>query len=792
MSEQDTICPCQKQASPKPCLNQAGLHRVNYRLGDFDSFRQALLRPLPGEEALAAWRPAPQGDLVLQILEWWAYLADVLSLYEERSLNENLLATAELEESVNRLVGTLGYRPRPGIAASAKVGFLMSGKRPVLVPAGLAIDSKPAAGKEAQTFETSTAVTLLWPDAVAAEPTGVMAGADGCLYLNDEVSGLNPGEMLVLEPMPGQSGSRALLRLASAASGKDGSGKPYTKLALQDGPSLPEAEAGQYRLLRSRRSAGLWKYPLTSHTAVVEMLTLDSLLRHANPGEPMVLWGPDNLGLDPALLAVISVDEAIWYANGDGPSAPSDPQKAIALLVTRLDYEPGLLSNADQWENARDKARLLLDWQPAGQLRNAPVNIYTGQSMELRARNQESFAIGQGQEVFIQDADDNGVLAVASVLQNSPRRMQILSFGAEPVFLKTPLKVIHNLATATRGKTVAREIMGSGNGALAGQEFVLKKSALTYLPSGDSYKSTLRVYVDGVLWDETASFFEQSPDAQVYVTREDQERKTHVMFGDGVNGARLPTGRDNVVATYRYGSGEDAPGAGALTVLSKPVPGLRAVCHPVAAGGGADLEPAEEIRRYAPRSVLTFGRAISADDYQTVAAQAPGVKRVRAVYGWNAMEQRAAVNLYVGDTPQAVQAARDALAISADPNRPVSVMPATPVDMALFGLVRVKPKYPPKEVSLAVRHALADPDEGILGANRTEVGKGFFFSQLSETCLSVEGVESFVGAFIFFSRPDPVTGLYFAWPPRLAVNEDEFFRLHAGLTFIFTEVLSSV
>ncbi|KMY66926.1 hypothetical protein AAU61_13215 [Desulfocarbo indianensis] len=792
MSDQDTICPCQKQASPEPCQNQAGLHRVDYRLGDFDSFRQALLRPLPGEEALAAWRPAPQGDLVVQILEWWAYLADVLSLYEERSLNENLLAAAELDESVSRLVEILGYRPRPGIAASAKVGFLMSGKKSVAVPAGLGIDSKPAAGKEAQTFETSAALALRWPDAVAVEPTGNMAGIDGCLYLNGEVSGLDPGEMLVLEPMPGQSGSRALLRLASATPGKDSAGKPYTRLALQGGYSLPSAEAGQYRLLRSRRSAGLWKYPLTSHTAVVEMLTLDSLLRQASPGEPMVLWADANSGLAPALLAITSVDEAIWYANGDGPSAPSDPQKAIALPVTRLDYEPGLLSNADQWENARSKARLLLDWQPAGRLRNAPVDVYAGLPLELRAQNQESFAIGQGQEVFIQDADGNGVLAVVSVLQSSPQRMQILSCGAEPVSLKTPLKVIHNLAAATRGKTVAREILGSGNGALAGQEFVLKKTPLTYLPSGDSYKSTLRVYVDGVLWEEKPSFFEQRPDAQIYVTREDQAQKTHVMFGDGVNGSRLPTGRDNVVATYRFGSGEDAPGAGTLTVLNKPVPGLRAVCNPVAAGGGADPEPADEIRRYAPRSVLTFGRAISADDYQVVAAQAPGVKRVRAVYDWNAMEQRATVNLYVGDTPQAVQSARDALTISADPNRPVNVMPATPVDMALFGLVRVKPKYAPKEVSLAVRHALADPDEGLMGVNRTEVGQGFFFSQLSAACLRVEGVESFVGALIFFSRPDPVTGLYFAWPPRLAVNDDEFFRLHAGLTFIFTEVLSSV
>jgi hypothetical protein len=30
------------------------------------------------------------------------------------------------------------------------------------------------------------------------------------------------------------------------------------------------------------------------------------------------------------------------------------------------------------------------------------------------------------------------------------------------------------------------------------------------------------------------------------------------------------------------------------------------------------------VRTYAPRAVLTFGRAVSADDYEAIAAQAPG------------------------------------------------------------------------------------------------------------------------------------------------------------------------
>ena len=55
------------------------------------------------------------------------------------------------------------------------------------------------------------------------------------------------------------------------------------------------------------------------------------------------------------------------------------------------------------------------------------------------------------------------------------------------------------------------------------------------------------------------SFYGQPTNAQVFVLREDDQGQTHVTFGDGVNGALLPTGTNNIVATYRYGAGAAAP-----------------------------------------------------------------------------------------------------------------------------------------------------------------------------------------------------------------------------------------
>ena len=131
--------------------------------------------------------------------------------------------------------------------------------------------------------------------------------------------------------------------------------------------------------------------------------------------------------------------------------------------------------------------------------------------------------------------------------------------------LTTPLRLLYNLLPVSRGATVAKEILGSGDASRGNQSFVLKKFPLTYLPASSGstggIRSTLRVWIDGVEWTEVVSLFDQAPTARCFVTREDDEWRTSVSFGDGIHGARLPTGKDNVVASYRYGSGADMPAA---------------------------------------------------------------------------------------------------------------------------------------------------------------------------------------------------------------------------------------
>src|SRR6516164_2648074 len=106
MSTETSACPCTTAQDPQVISNPPDLPETRFRADDFTGFRRALLRPLPGEQAINGWRPAP-GDLGLQVLEWWAYLADVLTFYNERYANESYLGTATQPCSTANLVALL-------------------------------------------------------------------------------------------------------------------------------------------------------------------------------------------------------------------------------------------------------------------------------------------------------------------------------------------------------------------------------------------------------------------------------------------------------------------------------------------------------------------------------------------------------------------------------------------------------------------------------------------------------------------------------------------------------------
>ncbi|PZV11715.1 MAG: hypothetical protein DCF22_13830 [Leptolyngbya sp.] len=797
------ICPCEGFTHPQVIFNPPGRGTIAYRLGDYASFRRVLLLPLQDatanltESELTNWHPGAEADLAVQMVEWWAYLADILTFYNERVANESYLRTAALPESVQRLIRILGYRPRPGIGASGMVAALVNNSKPFTLPQGFQIQSKPGPGKQPQIFELDVDTLVQVPDAIAAEPVANPALLQGnSVLLQGTVTTVKAQDELLLlrKDWAGSTSGYALLTIQTVDLEKDPRGKVNTRVTFGSAPSwLASQQAEEYRLLKSNQSAHVWQYPSKSKVVLKKWIHLESIARQIKVNDPALLQIPGQI----QLMQVIRYTEVIWYANPDAPGldpsvAPTSvpKQPPIPIPHTLLKYQPKLADEiSKEFDNRRKEVLVRYDWQDVGLLIATPMQTLSSATPRIQVAQAIAFPSGQSQlPILLEDTNGDGIFAEISAGSDSTTVQ--LDSPAPSATLQAPLQMLFNLLTVSRGQTAPAEILGSGDASLAGQEFVLKKSPLTYLLSDDStsggnYKSTLRVWVDDIEWQEVPSFYEQPANARIFVTREDENQQSYVQFGDGVNGTRLPSGVNNVVARYRYGSGNEAPDAGSLNVIVKPYPNLKAIRNPASVGGGADPEPPEQIRRYAPQSVLTFGRAVSGDDYETIAAQTPGVSRAKVYWTWDAAQQRSLVKIYVGDDNSAVNAAKIALAGTADPNRPVAVQLAQPLPVQLTLTAQIESTRIPETVMATVKDALLHSDTGLFGTNVVQIGQAIYQSQIYATCMQLPGVLA-VHSLQFFLNPG--TGFTLDSNYRHDPGEGRFYQISETNLYLNWEV----
>lgn len=767
------ICPCQGFDHPKTITNAPGLSTVDYRVGDYVSFRHALLLSLDGEQALTHWRPGASGDLGVQMVEWWAYLADVLSFYSWRSANNSYLRTADMDESVRGLIRILGYRPRPGIGSTGTVAAVLDGKKSITVSQGFQIQSKPKVGGQPQMFEVSQSATFTpQTDFEALAPdTGLLFDTDGCVRLEGVVDSVKKDDVVVLvkRAWDGTASNSSILTVASTKQDKDLLGDPYTKVYFTSKPNWPNAKAADYQLLRSQQMLQLWHFgeakPASpSTTQPYWNVHMTTLARSMKAGE-LILFNIVNPNSS-VLCRVGAITDSVWYmSNPDNPTIKGSVEPVIVSVHSNvwLSYPVTACWNSSGNVN--------FDFRDVGTLLPIPVTSITATTATLVAVDGDFPAL-QDVQVVVEDVDGNGASATAFVGANPASTMELSDLPDPAITLKMPVNVHTATLSVSRGETVASEILGSGDASIENQEFTLKKSPVTYLAgesiSGDGYASTIKIWVDGVQWQEVPILYGQPEGAKVFVTWEDDDEITHVRFG-----SRLPTGKNNIVASYRFGSGAETPDPGDLSIIVKPLENLKKIVSAAVLTPGSDPDPADQIKRYAPRSVLTFGRAVSGDDFETIAAQAPGVTRARSYWSWDPKSQRATVTVYVGDGDGAVSSALSAIRLASDPNRPVNVVKATEVCFGLLFSLRVDPKRVSSEVIANVRTALTDPDTGLFGDNVVRIGQIFFNSDIYSACLAVPGVLAVHGLFVFSNyalsmtaKHDPGEGKYFRLLPE--------------------------
>ena len=345
-------------------------------------------------------------------------------------------------------------------------------------------------------------------------------------------------------------------------------------------------------------------------------------------------------------------------------------------------------------------------------------------------------------------------------------------------YRRETVRILGNVVEATHGES-REEAIGSGDSDRVNQTFALWQSPLTWLADDNPLGATpvLEIRVDGVLWHEVDSLAGRGPGERVYITGSTADGRTTVTFGDGINGARLPSGHENIRARYRFGTGKAANVAADRVTqpLTRPL-GVTQVTNPRPAKGGADADGPGLTRRTIPLAVSALDRLVSASDYEDFARSRAGIGRAAARELFDG--RRRVLHVTVAGTDDVpidgdsdtLKALRGALTEYGDLNLPVRVDVRELVLLLVAAKVKVAPDHAWDIVEPRLRQALLRR----LGYDGRELGRPARLSDVLATAHSVPGVD-YIDVDVFTgvpasATPEELTGILTdPGPPRASV-----------------------
>lgn len=336
--------------------------------------------------------------------------------------------------------------------------------------------------------------------------------------------------------------------------------------------------------------------------------------------------------------------------------------------------------------------------------------------------------------------------------------------------------VYGNVVKATRGET-RNEVLGNGDGSQPFQKFALKQKPLTFVPASNpaGVATTLEVYVNNIAWQETDTLAGLGPKDRNYVTRTADDNTTGVTFGNGRQGARLPTGAGNVTAIYRNGIGQ--PGnvdAGQISLLQTRPLNVTAVTNPLRASGGADRDSRDQARRNAPLAVMSLDRLVSVQDYADFARTFAGIGKASSARLSDG--QRDVVHVSVAgaeDIP--IDPSSDlytnlvqALHVNGDPYQPLQVAVRRLRLLVISAQVKILADYLWESVAADLRTTLLNA----FSFDNRNLGQPVFQSEVISVMQAVAGV-AFVDLQILDSVAEDATAADLAnLTDSLALHDD--------------------
>ncbi|MFE3765147.1 putative baseplate assembly protein [Streptomyces sp. NPDC059104] len=317
-------------------------------------------------------------------------------------------------------------------------------------------------------------------------------------------------------------------------------------------------------------------------------------------------------------------------------------------------------------------------------------------------------------------------------------------------YRRDTVTVYGNVVPATQGETRS-EVLGSGDASRAGQSFALRgvtaAAPLSYLPAAtpDGAEPALTVRVDGVRRPRTEDLALLGPKDPAYALARDPDAGTAtVAFGDGVHGARLRSGVENVTAVYRVGAGPDGnlPPGRITQAVSRPL-GVGSVTNPLASTGGTDADGPRDLRAVIPLRTRALDRLLSVRDYADFARARAGIGRAAAARLFDGRREIVHVTVAAaGDVPLTASdpltaGLSAALGDFGDPHVPVRVDVRELVLLVLSAGVKVLPDHAFETVEPAVRAAVL----GVLGFAARDLAEPARLSRVLAAAQAVPGVD---------------------------------------------------
>ncbi len=211
------------------------------------------------------------------------------------------------------------------------------------------------------------------------------------------------------------------------------------------------------------------------------------------------------------------------------------------------------------------------------------------------------------------------------------------AYKVSPVIRQVRVETRGGTVNARHSITVRDEVIGTSDGT-PGQVFQLQHTPILSL---DPRRDVLSVEPPGSqaqTWQEVEDFAESGPDDHHFTLDKLDGTLTlgpSLLQPDGMicRFGNVPDkGSLLVFKRYRYGGGVIGNvSQHTLTVLKSSIPYIAHVTNHIAAVGGRDAQSLEDAKLRAPQKLRTRTRAVTADDYEYLASQVPGVARARCL-----------------------------------------------------------------------------------------------------------------------------------------------------------------